>query len=303
MRCKFFTDWCYTYLLTFFIIIFLIYAFLFLVLSPEQTIPFLKTLASYDLNTIIIGTITIIIAIIALCVELRKSIERKVENQIKLIDSLLADLENISSDYSEVYGGEPTKGNLQWYKEQILLKNEMSLDHEINKISYDSYITQFEGYLLTKIKFKKLVRTLSYINDKIREINHHTKELNDTNLEKLKGELSTSSVNNQDKFKEFLKKTIKYGYFDEIKESIKSFLEEDIKKKKPKILVKGLIDFVFFNIKISISEKRKVSLEKTENFKGLRIGVLNIIDETVVKVGDLKDILEKQNIILHKRLY
>ena len=209
MRCKFFTDWCYTYLLTFFIIIFLIYAFLFLVLSPEQTIPFLKTLASYDLNTIIIGTITIIIAIIALCVELRKSFERKVENQIKLIDSLLADLENISSDYSEVYGGEPTKGNLQWYKEQILLKNEMSLDHEINKISYDSYITQFEGYLLTKIKFKKLVRTLSYINDKIREINHHTKELNDTNLEKLKGELSTSSVNNQDKFKEFLKKTIK----------------------------------------------------------------------------------------------
>src|SRR3989338_10230147 len=110
MRCKFFTDWCYTYLLTFFIIIFLIYAFLFLVLSPEQTIPFLKTLASYDLNTIIIGTITIIIAIIALCVELRKNFERRVENQIKLIDGLIAEIDILSAERSEIYGNEkPTK--------------------------------------------------------------------------------------------------------------------------------------------------------------------------------------------------
>ncbi len=293
----------YAYLFILLIITILVYSFLFLVLNPDPLIDFLKTLASYDLNTIIIGIITIFIAIIALCTELRKSFERKVENQINLIDSLLADLENISSDSSEVYGGEPTKGNLQWYKEQILLKNEMSLDHKINKISYDSYINKLEGNLVRKIEFKKLVRTLSYINDKIREINYHIKELQKINVDMLKKELSDGSVKDENDLKEFLKKTIKYGYFDEIKDSIKSFLEEDIKKKKSRILAKGLIDFVLFNIRISILKNKKVSLERIESLKNLRDKLLEIIDETVVKVSALKNILEKQNAKLHKILY
>ncbi len=302
MRCKFFTDWCYAYLLTFFLIIFLIYSFLFLILSPELTTSFFKKLVSYDLNTMIIGIITIVIALITLCVELKKNFERKVANQIKLIDSLLADLENISSDYSEVYGGEPTKGNLQWYKEQILLKNEMSLDHEINKISYDSYITEFESSILTKINFKKLVRTLSYINDKIREINYHTEELQKIKIEDLREALENKDINNKDEFNKFMRKVIKYGYFDDMNDLIISFLEKEMKKKNQKILAKGIVDTVFFGIKLSILNSKRVSIEKIASQKNLRDCVLGIIDETVNKVGVLKKILEQQNSFLQSKI-
>ena len=227
MRCKLFTDWCYAYLLTFFIIIFLIYAFLFLVLS-EQTIPFLKTLASYDLNTIIIGTITIIIAIIALCVELKKSFERKVENQIKLIDGLIAEIDILSAERSEIYGNEkPTKGNLVWYKEEIT-KNPLVLDHIVHKIRFDKYIAEFDKSICKIMDISKLFRTLSYLNNKFDEINYIQK-IRDKILDELNIELKKQKVVDiEDSKNKIMKKNLEvYGKIG-VLNNIYDIIEESI---------------------------------------------------------------------------
>ena len=171
----------YRPLILFILIILLTYLSLFILSLLNPSLKVLKyffgILASYDLNAIILGIFALILALITFCNEISKRHDEKVDNQIALLDSLLAELETISSDKSEIYGGDDSKGNLQWYLENINSKNENKLDHDINSISYSSYITKLNKNILNLLNFKKLVRTLSYINDKIMQINTHTKKL------------------------------------------------------------------------------------------------------------------------------
>ena len=111
----------------------------------------------------------------------RKKLEEK--EQIKLIDSILAELDIISSDSSKIYfidseGKHTTTiGNMNWYGETIFKIYHKKLDHKINKLSFQQYITKLDSNICKKIEFPELIRSLSYLNDKIEEINLHTNEL------------------------------------------------------------------------------------------------------------------------------
>jgi len=88
-----------------------------------------------------------------------------IQNQIKILEGIFNELLILNGEGLEIYGGQITKGNLD------ALKNKENIGHDVNHIQFQEYVTQFDQSLLRLINVGKLIRTLSYINDKITIIN------------------------------------------------------------------------------------------------------------------------------------
>lgn len=263
--------YCY-YLPIFIFIILVVYLLLFLgyllFLDINQFTFFLKALAKYDLNTIILGIVTIIIAILALCVELRKRYREKVENQIKLIGGLIAEIDILSAERSEIFnGGESPKGNLIWYQKAILSKNIMVLDHPVPNIWLDKYITGFDKSILKTLDTSKLSRTLSYLNNKCNEINYIQK-IRDKTLNEITTALETFKKLNKE---EQEKKLLDLGV---LKKEIPATLEDKIKLIRESTIGKNI-----------------------ELYKELRIldSIYSIIEESITICHNTREELIKQH--------
>ena len=153
----------------------IIYIFNF-VFFPNAIFDTLNNLENYGLISLFSILVASLIAIYIYYSEKYSQYKKDKREQVKLVNGLLAELNIISSDSSETYFG-CTKGNLEWYNEEIGNDVPKKLDHDINKLSFQEYITRLDSNICRNINFEKLVRSLSYLNDKIAEINHHTNRL------------------------------------------------------------------------------------------------------------------------------
>ena len=142
--------------------IFLLYVFvltviftILLISCPIIIFESLKLLNELGLITII-GIISAMV--IASFIYFRESEEgKKLEEkeQIKLIDSLLAELTIISSGLFDTYfDDDKTRGNLEWYECEIKNNNYSALDHKVNKLSFQQYITKLDSNICKKIEFQ-----------------------------------------------------------------------------------------------------------------------------------------------------
>jgi hypothetical protein len=98
---------------------------------------------------------------------------KQVREQIKIINGMLGELDVLQGDKQEVYGGGTTIGNINWYKEAIEQNKIKKLNHKINLIHMESYLINFDGELCETLNVRKLIRTLSNINDKIAQLNSY----------------------------------------------------------------------------------------------------------------------------------
>ncbi len=127
----------------------------------------------YEGGMLEIGSIILIIylALWELHNQRTSEYRKQLSNQLKLLKSISAELDILSSEKSEIYNdGSTVKGNLNWYIEEIN-KNPRSLDHTINHINFELYTISLDNTICKKLEVSKLVRTLSYVNDKINQIN------------------------------------------------------------------------------------------------------------------------------------
>jgi hypothetical protein len=166
-----------------FIIVFIL--LFFLIFLPFCFFCFFETFNELGLITLFGVAITIIIAYWTYQKERLVVVREKTTNQLKVILSLLGELEILTSQKSETYWVN-TKGNLNWYLE-IFEKNKknkftkekksinpfLELDHPLNPISFVSYLSIIDSSICRNINVSKLIRTLSYINDKIFQINYY----------------------------------------------------------------------------------------------------------------------------------
>ncbi len=136
----------------------------------------LKFLNEMGLITLLGMVVSFEIALFVYFSQLEEKKKEQKNEQKKLLDSLIAELKIISHQGFETYFGH-TKGNIQWYKEEIEKNQPNTLDYPINQLSFQNYITKFDSNICKKIKFEKLIRSLSYLNDKVFEINNHTEKL------------------------------------------------------------------------------------------------------------------------------
>lgn len=166
--------------LVFITIIYLIVSLFSFIFFPNVILESLKNLETYGLISLLSILVASLIAIYIYYSEKYSQYKGSKREQIKLIDSILAELKIISSDSFETYFG-CTKGNLEWYREEIENNVPKKLDHDINKLSFQEYITRLDSNICRYINFEKLVRSLSYLNDKITQINSHTNELKNMN--------------------------------------------------------------------------------------------------------------------------
>ncbi len=171
-------NWTIIFILIFLLLIFILIIIIFCCFILD----ILYILNQTGLITIIGIIIPTLTAILILKVHLSENENKRIQGQIKIIDSLLAELEVISSLRNDYYCyGNPPKGNLDWYLEKIREERGYTnkeekrpineLDHEINKISFQNYITKLDASIFKKLNIKRLVRTISYVNDKILQIN------------------------------------------------------------------------------------------------------------------------------------
>ena len=120
----------------------------------------------------IVGIVsTITIAIILYNLERREFFRDKVREQIKILASLKAELTILSGLNTEIYGGDTTIGNLDWYRDKIFNNRIVDLIHPINRLSFENYTSIINSSICNRVDVAKLVRSLSYINDKIYTIN------------------------------------------------------------------------------------------------------------------------------------
>lgn len=106
--------------------------------------------------------------------------KKDIVEQLKIIEGLIAELEILSSTESVSYFN-PTEGNLNWYKKELEKETPKNLDHSINSLNFNNYITSLDKNICQNIDFLKLVRSLSYMNDKISQINTSVIEINKAN--------------------------------------------------------------------------------------------------------------------------
>lgn len=163
--------------------LFIFSAFLILIISDY----FIRYLESF--LTSVLAVLAIFISTAAVFVTYfgsqRDSHNKQVKEQIKIIEGLLAELDVLDSFNKEIYGGEATKGNINWYGELVESGKDYFgvLDHKINSIHIDSYIIKLDSGLCQDLEIGNLVRTLSNINDKISELNYYIFEYVDNRKE------------------------------------------------------------------------------------------------------------------------
>lgn len=164
----------------------LIYSCLYLIYTlwknPSLTssiIEFFRDLESVGFNTVFVGVVALVAAYWIFAIEKEGRKKERIKNQMKLIDGLIAEIDIISALQSYVYGKKDhTIGNLIWYEECLKdFKRINELDHEVNKINFDKYIAEFDASICKEIELKKLFRTLSYLNDKVFQINHYVENM------------------------------------------------------------------------------------------------------------------------------
>ncbi|MCW8965172.1 MAG: hypothetical protein OQK82_00585 [Candidatus Pacearchaeota archaeon] len=95
-------------------------------------------------------------------------IEKDILNQIKVLNLLISNLEEISSINSNTYLGE-TIGNLEWYFEEIAKDRKGALDHQIAKLDKE-ILKDINPFICKNINLKKLMRSIQYLGNKLEQI-------------------------------------------------------------------------------------------------------------------------------------
>lgn len=112
-----------------------------------------------DFLEITITSFAIIFAIYTFLANQRDMHNNKVDEQIYLIEGLLAELSFIQE-------------NINWYKKDIEDNVFLKLDHQINRIYIENYLARLNGKFFNKIGFANI----SNINDKITQLNSRVSE-------------------------------------------------------------------------------------------------------------------------------
>ena len=128
--------------------------------------------------TALIGVVTIYLMVSLFRKEQRDRARERYSLQISLLNSLFVELNQISSPYNDIYiNGKhyPTKGNLEWYEEDILpkyKKNKGTPPHEVWKINTSEYLAKLHNKVDKKdtIELKKLI---ILINQKLELIRNY----------------------------------------------------------------------------------------------------------------------------------
>ncbi len=157
---------------------FFAFMFLLIIIFTSVFSEYIKSILS-SILTILTIFISTTAAFVIYFGNQRDTHNGKVNEQIKIIEGLLAELDVLERDNQEIYGGEVIKGNISWYKEIIdnTEKNYLNiLDHKINSIHIETYIAKLDSNLCSRLEIRKLIRHLSNVNDKISQLNYYVFE-------------------------------------------------------------------------------------------------------------------------------
>ncbi len=146
---------------------YLLFSFIALILSTTISPVFYKFLNYIlinfqpgDISQFIISSFAILIAFYTFFANQRHNHNDKINEQIYLIEGLFSELDIISS-------------NISWYKKEIENNLPKKLDHPINKVHMENFLTRINGKFFNKEGFK----TISNINDKINQLNTQVSEV------------------------------------------------------------------------------------------------------------------------------
>ena len=108
---------------------------------------------------IIITSFAVIIALYTFFANQKDLHNNKIIEQIFLMDGLIAELNSV-------------QGNIEWYEKEINSDAFLKLNHPINKIHIENYLSRLNGRFFNKMGFS----IISNIGDKIYQLNSHVSE-------------------------------------------------------------------------------------------------------------------------------